>query len=214
MEDDNDNDDDVICYEDKDNQKHNRNNGRVLWMANGRVRRTIYAKDGIVDFLVQNSTSMRTKKTKSPTTTTIKQPEKDLNAMMWDGKIRLQIRTRLRPQRASQFLVANGHVRLQDDASRYTILISPPQAASVLDMTKIIPVQHRSAKEVVTGTLELHSYPVLIRVIVEDIDTFHQGADGEENFFGSLMKHDFYTPLEKFVDMRKATDVILDDTIS
>jgi hypothetical protein len=201
-------DDKAICQEDSDNHIYNRNDDRVLWMANGRIRRTIYAKDGIVDFRVQNSTGMKM------TTATTKAQDMEDPDSMWDGKIQLQIRTPLRPQWASQSIVTNGHVRLQDDMSRYTILVSPPYAASVLAMTKIIPVKHDPAEEMVTGTLELHTFPVRIRIIVEDVDTFHKGADSEENFFGSLMKHDFYTPLEKFVDMGKVTRVRMDDAVS
>jgi len=46
--------------------------------------------------------------------------------------------------------------------------------------------------------LQIVSLPLQLRVIVEDVDTFHKGADQEENYFGKLMADSFFRPLETF----------------
>jgi len=49
-------------------------------------------------------------------------------------------------------------------------------------------------------TVEISSLPLSLRVVVvEDIDTHHEGADEEENFFWKLMADTFSDPLESFV---------------
>ncbi len=35
-----------------------------------------------------------------------------------------------------------------------------------------------------------------IRIIMEDVDTFHEGALDQETYFGKVMTEDFYNPLE------------------
>lgn len=39
--------------------------------------------------------------------------------------------------------------------------------------------------------------------MVEDVDNFHDGAADAENYFGSLMKLDWETPIEVFVADKK-----------
>lgn len=73
---------------------------------------------------------------------------------------------------------------LQDTRSRMTILTSQP-----VEMTLV-------GKE---GTIQLSvSSHLRIRVIVEDVDTFHKGAKKHANYFGDLMKQDFFSPLEAY----------------
>jgi hypothetical protein len=43
--------------------------------------------------------------------------------------------------------------------------------------------------------------PLRLRIIMEDIDTFHNGAEKFENHFGQVMVEDFFNPIEAFVDM-------------
>jgi hypothetical protein len=47
--------------------------------------------------------------------------------------------------------------------------------------------------------VEITSMPLRIRILVEDIDTLHKGADEEENYFANLMIEDFFNPVEAFV---------------
>ena len=42
------------------------------------------------------------------------------------------------------------------------------------------------------------SQPLRIRVIMENIDTFHKKATTRENYFGELMKQDFFHPLQAY----------------
>ena len=53
------------------------------------------------------------------------------------------------------------------------------------------------------GTVDIllePSFAVLrLRVLVEDLDTFHKGADKLTNYFGSLMTKDFFAPMEAFL---------------
>jgi hypothetical protein len=39
--------------------------------------------------------------------------------------------------------------------------------------------------------------PIRIRILVEDIDTFHEGGDQVESYFATVMRDDFLHPLEK-----------------
>ena len=41
--------------------------------------------------------------------------------------------------------------------------------------------------------------PVSLRFISEDIDTIHRDAYKYENFYGNLMKEDFFKPIETYV---------------
>jgi len=43
--------------------------------------------------------------------------------------------------------------------------------------------------------------PFRLRIIAEDIDAFHQGANAEENYFGQQMIEDFYSPVEGLIQM-------------
>ena len=41
--------------------------------------------------------------------------------------------------------------------------------------------------------------PMRIRIVTEDVDTFHTDAADAENYFGSVMMDDFYNPVEAFL---------------
>jgi hypothetical protein len=68
----------------------------------------------------------------------------------------------------------------QDELTRFTILILPRSGA-------VKPSAVSGAVNV-----EIFNLPMRLRVIVEDIDTFHLGADRVVNFFGKLMADDFF----------------------
>ena len=73
--------------------------------------------------------------------------------------------------------------RLQDGDSRITVLFSPS-------------VEPRVVRP---GTLQVGiSSSLRIRVIVEDLDMFHKGAKKHPSYFGSVMKSDFFTPVEAY----------------
>jgi Glycosyltransferase family 10 (fucosyltransferase) C-term len=73
--------------------------------------------------------------------------------------------------------------RLQDGDSRITVLFSP----------SVVP------RLVRPGTLQVDiSSSLRLRVIVEDLDVFHKGATKHPSYFGSVMKRDFFTPIEAY----------------
>ena len=83
--------------------------------------------------------------------------------------------------------IEEGHIRFQNDESRLTVLTWPKAAAKRVESngsTLVIPVASDT------------QLPLRIRFIFEDIDTFHEGADEVENYFGRHMKDDFYHPIQ------------------
>lgn len=83
--------------------------------------------------------------------------------------------------------VRPGHLRLQNQKTRYTILVQPKETNLLGDKSGAINVEVRNK--------------VVLRIIVEDIDTFHQGADQEENYFARRLFDDFYSPLEGYYEV-------------
>lgn len=72
---------------------------------------------------------------------------------------------------------------LQDSTSRMTILLSERVKTSLSE----------------NGVLELVLHlPLRIRIILEDVDHFHEGAWKRNNYFGAVMKQDFAFPLQAF----------------
>lgn len=96
---------------------------------------------------------------------------------------KLRLRTPLLDAGAHK-IVEPGHSRLQNAKTRFTFLASPQDVVwAMADAT----------------TLEIQvDAPLRVRVIVEDIDVVHPGAEFEENYFGSRMKADFYAPVQSF----------------
>jgi hypothetical protein len=92
--------------------------------------------------------------------------------------------------------IQEGHVRLQDEQIRMTLLMLPTAAG-------VEPTITRAANG--NGSIDLaiqsQHLPLRLRIIMEDIDTFHKGAEKLENHFGQVMVEDFFNPIEAFVDM-------------
>jgi hypothetical protein len=72
---------------------------------------------------------------------------------------------------------------LQDSTSRITILFSQP--------VKPRMVRPGLVEVVISSSMR-------IRVIVEDLDLFHKGAEKHPSYFGDVMKRDFFTPVEAY----------------
>lgn len=87
--------------------------------------------------------------------------------------------------RADEF---SRHVfTLQNDVSRITVVTSWDAA-----------VENREPNAI-DITLE-NSFDMLrVRVIMEDVDTFHKGADKVATYFGDVMANDFFTSMEAFI---------------
>jgi hypothetical protein len=72
---------------------------------------------------------------------------------------------------------------LQDESSRFTFLFSEP-----VELSK---------RGILNGVVEIPVATLMkIRIIMEDVDTFHEGALDQETYFGKVMTEDFYNPLE------------------
>lgn len=106
-----------------------------------------------------------------------------VSSLSWLAEVQWQLTTKL-ARNASFFQIQPGHVRLQDAMSRVTIL-TWPRTVKVFAHENIL-------------TLQALVFPLRLRMISEDIDTFHAGADQEENYFGSVMIQDFQQPVEVF----------------
>lgn len=84
-------------------------------------------------------------------------------------------------------LVSTGHLRLQSNETRFTVLTWP----------RVVESTH--FKEHLQIPVHAHILPLQIRIIVEDVDIIHKEADEVENYFGNRMIQDFYNPVEAFM---------------
>ena len=76
---------------------------------------------------------------------------------------------------------------LQNDVTRMTILTSWEAA---------VESPHHNAIDI---TLEPSFDISRVRVIIEDVDKFHKGADKVKSYFAQVMEKDFLTPMEAFI---------------
>lgn len=155
---------------------------RVVLVDQERIRRTVRYQDGVVDLLLE-------KNPEEPTTPMIHRPEtigKNKNDL---SSLQLVLRLQTPIQSTKVVSIREGVWRMQDAMTRYTLL-------SIPSLQHVDASEKRGAIDIV---VDMSSLPVRMRIIVEDIDTFHEGADQAENFFGNFMTDDFFNPLELFV---------------
>jgi Glycosyltransferase family 10 (fucosyltransferase) C-term len=81
--------------------------------------------------------------------------------------------------------VRDGVWHLQNDITRYTLLMT--------SLERNVRVQQGSDKSIIEIVV---SAPMRLRIVVEDVDTFHKGADQVENYFGTLAAEDFFHPIQ------------------
>ena len=82
------------------------------------------------------------------------------------------------------------HLWFQDKLSRITVLANRECSGLEVDVeSKLLSIP------LTDDVLGDRRSPFRLRVIVEDIDTFHKGADEVSNYFGSRMSEDFFTPI-------------------
>ena len=91
-----------------------------------------------------------------------------------------------------------GHIRLQDRVSRVTILTWAPQQSIATVCANPDSIGENGNDGYNALTLRVDSVPLRMRIISEDVDTFHHGADQEENYFGDIMIQDFFNPVEVY----------------
>ena len=97
-----------------------------------------------------------------------------------DGTLQLEV-----PIKAKIVRKSSRHFEAQNDVSRVTILshwMSNPTIHD--DYFLSIPVSHKGEMRV--------------RIILEDVDTFHAGGQNETTYFGVVAARDFFEPLEFF----------------
>ena len=145
--------------------------GSVTWF------RTVYDHDGITDILIEpdnhSSTVIKDKTTHAEEDVTLRFVTTLSDAK---GLIRLD-------DTFKKYWLQNGISRIMFLFSEPVILSEPSDIGGIVDIPILLS--------------RMSSSPVLrIRLIVEDVDTFHEGAEDRENFFGKYMADDFFIPLQ------------------
>ena len=156
---------------------------RILWIGNedDRVRRTVYHQDGVTDMVVMYD------------------PAEAASSRSAQISLTLKLET---PIRTTDLRVIGDHqLLLQDDQSRLTIVSSSNLSKQPKKLEQAgtieIPIGLSDSYLSSMGQQE----PVLlmrIRIILEDLDSFHQGGTKRVNYFGKLMTQDFLNPLEAY----------------
>ena len=144
---------------------------RMIDIDHGVLQRTLYNHDGVVDMIIRESAEAATvderKMSLQPVTLRLHFP-----------LLRPPVQLRnIRP----------GVWHVQNEKSRFTILF----ATSFSSSDDIAVTEHT---EIAYNIVMIP--PIRVRVIVEDVDTFHKGANDTENFFGKLLTDDFFNPIQ------------------
>lgn len=140
----------------------------------GQLRRTVWQQDGVIDMLLED-TGLATRD------------------LIW------RLETLVQSQ--SIKMIQEGHVRLQDQQTRMTLLMLPTTGVE-LTMSRANPTPDNSiGNGIIDLAIQSQHLPLRLRIIIEDIDTFHRGAEKLENHFGQVMVEDFFNPIEAFVDI-------------
>jgi hypothetical protein len=104
-----------------------------------------------------------------------------------NGSYLLKLET---PIVATNFFEFDDHVRwIQDSQSRMTILVRSeddyhPLPTMIGQGTLYVPISSNTT--------------TYIRIIVEDVDHFHNGTRKVPTYFGDLMTRDFWSPVEAY----------------
>jgi hypothetical protein len=142
----------------------------------GQLRRTVWQQDGVIDMLLEDLGGFVTTK----------------DDLIW--------RFETLVQSVSLKNIQQGHVRLQDERTRMTLL-TMPAAGVEPTISRTDPTNTASVNAIIDLAIQSQHLPLRLRIIMEDIDTFHKGAEKLENHFGQVMVEDFFNPIEAFVDM-------------
>ena len=153
---------------------------RLLDIDGGALQRAVYTQDGVTDFLISGGDT---------TSTTSSRRGREDQEQPFTYSLTLET-----PIRSIELQKSADHEKqrswwLQDGQSRMTILISTSQPGSV------------KLRLVKSGTVILTVSPsslTRVRVISEDVDNFHKGANKRPTYFGKLLTDDFFHPLETY----------------
>ena len=130
------------------------------------LQRTIYTQDGVIDIVID-----------------------------WIGRhddtyiMRLALPIRV----VSLKVIDSKQLWLEDKQSRITIVTNEAINEEASSLTTSL-IQPRTIEFSIASLTS--SSPLRIRIIIEDIDRFHVGADQRANYFGQLMTQDFLEPLQ------------------
>jgi hypothetical protein len=90
-------------------------------------------------------------------------------------------------------IVSNNLTEIEEESGKEWWLADSQSRMTILTSRKV-PVSLSKP-----GTVDIPiSSDLRVRVIVENIDKFHKGAKKRANYFGELMKQDFFNPLEAY----------------
>jgi hypothetical protein len=161
---------------------------RTISLGDGRFQRTVWEQDGVVDIVLEWTPAFLNN-------TGDQHPRhRKLAKHAPRRHLRMRIDTPIElPAKLS--VIREGQIRFQNHHSRFTLLTWPTRAANIT---------HVAATDGSALVLDLHqisahsTFPLRLRIIVEDVDLFHKGADKLENYFGKLMIDDFFQPVEAF----------------
>lgn len=135
-------------------------------VIDGALRRVAWQQDGVIDMLID---ALHPDAVSVPRTLQIGTPLPGAEEM-------------------SMQQIETGHVRIQNGKTRFTVLAWPKRN---------LELRKNDAGGIIEISIDERSHlPLKLRVVVEDVDTFRKGADQDENFFGGLMKRDFFNPVE------------------
>ena len=144
---------------------------------NGLLKRTIWEHDGVIDLHIDPVAFV-----KQDATFSLGLLLPDAAGVDWD--VRGPVGRSLHREQAW----------IQTNESRVTVFTRPkvqsvlahPKSASTLAPARIVLI------------IPSESLPLRIRIVVDDVDTFHEGAEKDETYFAKQMEKDFYQPLEFF----------------
>ena len=153
------------------------NANRSKRIGSGQLKRTVWEHDGVIDLHVDPVAFV-------PQDATFSLGLLLPDAVGGDWDIRGPVGRSLHREQAW----------IQTNESRVTVF-TRPKVQSVLAYPKsaAIPAPARIVLIIPSKTL-----PLRIRIVVDDIDNFHEGAEKDETYFAKQMEKDFYQPLEFF----------------
>jgi hypothetical protein len=164
---------------------------RVLWIGSDkRLSRTVYHQDGVTDFVISYHPP-----TKMDTSGEINGDwDASSSSLSWILKLETPIRT-------TELRVVDGRQSLlQDEQSRITLLTSHEvPLPKRLDQSGTIELPITLPPTATAKEQHQPQDPIVvfqIRIIVEELDLFHQGATNRVNYYGKLLTQDFFNPLE------------------
>ena len=123
----------------------------------------------------------------------------DSNENIIGESIRLRLATDIQGDKQLLKVMSDQFIRLQDSNNRMTILSSRSiqlvNIAKMVDGVVELELLDRAPEEGAGGAF----WPIHIRIITEDVDTFYEDGQAFTSFYGRAMAEDFFNPLQSYV---------------